>query len=110
MKDKFDSKVGRRIELEEVSAPDLQVDEQVVKVTRTDAAASPTETRLNDIAVRNPQALDAEIATAFDDAGRPTERMTVREYLDQVRREALADMQDAGLLEVAANCFLNGGL
>ena len=102
MKDKFDSKVGRRIELEEVSAPDLQVDEQVVKVTRTDAAASPTETRLNDIAVRNPQALDAEIATAFDDAGRPTERMTVREYL--------ADMQDAGLLEVAANCFLNGGL
>lgn len=72
--------------------------------------ASPTEARLAAIEARNPAALDAEIATDFDDAGRPTERMTVREYLDQVKREALADTQDAGLLEVAANCFLSGGL
>ena len=72
--------------------------------------ASPTETRLAAIEARNPAALDAEIAVDFDDAGRPTERMTVREYLDQVKREALADTQDAGLLEVAANCFLSGGL
>lgn len=72
--------------------------------------ANPLETRLADIEARNPAALDAEIATDFDDAGRPTERMTVREYLDQIKREALADTQDANLLEVAANCFLSGGL
>lgn len=78
--------------------------------TPTSQPASPLETRLAAIESRNPAAMDAEIATAFDADGKLTERMTVRDYLDQVKREALADTQDAGLLEVAANCFLSGGL
>ena len=71
---------------------------------------SPIETRINDIAARNPQALDVEMPTAFDDKGKVTERMTVRDYLEKVKQEAMADDMDANLLQVAANCFLSGGL
>lgn len=72
--------------------------------------ASPIAARINDIAARNPQALDVEMPTAFDDKGKVTERMTVRDYLEKVKQEAMADDLDANLLQVAANCFLSGGL
>lgn len=94
----------------EVLAKEQQAAAVDLPAAKAADSTSPTEARLAAIEARNPAALDAEIAVDFDDAGRPTERMTVREYLDQVKRDALADTQDAGLLEVAANCFLNGGL
>jgi hypothetical protein len=68
------------------------------------------DSRLADIEARNPAAMDAMIATEFDDAGKPTNSVSVRDFLEQVKRDAKADEQDAGLIEVAANCFLNGGL
>lgn len=73
------------------------------------AAVSPVAARLDDISYRNPSALDAEIAVAFDEKGKPTSTMTVREYLDMVKQEAASDIKDASLFEVAANCFLSGG-
>lgn len=62
------------------------------------------------MAVRNPNALDAEIPIDFDADGKPGTRMTVRDYLDMVKREAAQDAADADLIEVAANCFLSGGM
>lgn len=73
------------------------------------AAVSPVAARLDDISYRNPSALDAEIAVAFDENGKPTSTMTAREYLDKVKQEAASDVKDASLFEVAANCFLSGG-
>lgn len=78
-----------------------------VKVKAPDAP-NPLEARLSEMAVRNPTALDAEIAVEFDSAGKPTARMTLSEYLDRVKQEAAQDTGDASLLEVAATCFLSG--
>jgi hypothetical protein len=72
------------------------------------AGEASLDARLADISYRNPTALDAEIAVAFDEKGKPTSTMTVREYLDMVKQEAASDVKDASLLEVAANCFLSG--
>lgn len=74
------------------------------------APADPLEKALSDMAVRNPNALDAEIPIDFDADGKPGTRMTVRDYLDMVKREAAQDAADADLIEVAANCFLSGGM
>lgn len=73
-------------------------------------ATDPLTARLDEISFRNPQALDAEIAFEFDDTGKPTSKMSVRDYLDMVKREAAQDSMDASLIEVAANCFLSGGI
>lgn len=78
-----------------------------VKVQAPDAP-NPLESRLSDLTVRNPTALDAEIAVEFDATGKPTASMTLGEYLDMVKKEAAQDVGDASLLEVAANCFLSG--
>jgi hypothetical protein len=74
------------------------------------APADPLEKALSDMAVRNPNALDAEIPIDFDADGKPGTRMTVRDYLDMVKREAAQDAADADLIEVAATCFLSGGM
>jgi hypothetical protein len=71
---------------------------------------SPIESRLADIEARNPAALDAMIATQFDDNGKPTANTTLREYLDSVKREAAQEADDSKLVEVAVNCFLSGGV
>lgn len=73
------------------------------------AGEASLDARLADISYRNPTALDAEIAVAFDEKGKPTSTMTAREYLDMVKQEAASDIKDASLFEVAANCFLSGG-
>jgi hypothetical protein len=80
--------------------------------TKVDAPkpANPLDARLADIEVRNPTALDAEIPIEFDSNGKPTSTMTAREYLDMVKKEASQDAADANLIEVAANCFLSGGI
>lgn len=80
------------------------------KVVETKAPANPLEKSLSDIAGRNPTALDAEIPIDFDANGKPGTRITVRDYIDMVKREADQDTADADLIEVAANCFLRGGL
>ena len=72
------------------------------------AGEASLDARLADISYRNPTALDAEIAVAFDENGKPTSTMTAREYLDMVKQEAASDIKDASLFEVAANCFLGG--
>lgn len=72
--------------------------------------SNPLEDRLAEIEVRNPTALDAEIPVEFDDNGKPSKTVTAREYLDMVKKEAAADAQGADLIEVAANCFLSGGM
>jgi len=73
-------------------------------------AANPLDARLADLEVRNPTALDAEIPIEFDSNGKPTSTMTAREYLEMVKKEASQDAADANLIEVAANCFLSGGI
>lgn len=72
--------------------------------------ATQLDKMLADIAGRNPTALDAEIPIEFDADGKPAARMTVRDYIDMVKREASQDAADANLIEVAATCFLTGGL
>lgn len=74
------------------------------------APADPLEKALADMSVRNPTALDAEIPIDFDADGKPGTRMTVRDYLDMVKREASQDAADANLIEVAATCFISGGI
>ena len=89
---------------------------QAVENLRTGNLAEPPkpgsgiDARIEDINFRNPQALDSPIAVEFDDTGRPSKTMTAREYLDMVKKEAASDAQDANLIEVAANCFLSGGM
>jgi len=74
------------------------------------AAADPLQKALDGIEGRNPTALDAEIPIDFDADGKPATRMTMRDYLDMVKREAEQDAADANLIEVAATCFLRGGI
>lgn len=80
--------------------------------TKVDAPKpiNPLEARLADMEVRNPTALDAAMHAGFDDQGKPTGTMTARDYLDMIKKEAANDSADASLLEVAANCFLAGGV
>jgi len=80
--------------------------------TKVDAPkpSNPTESLLADLEVRNPTALDAEIPFEFDANGKPTTSMSAREYLDLVKKEAAMDAADANLIEVAATCFLSGGI
>lgn len=73
-------------------------------------ATDPLTARLDEISFRNPQALDAQIVVEFDDTGKPTSKISARDYLDMVKREAAQDSMDARLIEVAANCFLSGGI
>ena len=73
------------------------------------AQASAIESRLADIEARNPTALDTLMPVEFDDTGKPTKSVSARDYLEQVKREAQAQEADAGLLQVAANCFLSSG-
>lgn len=73
------------------------------------APASPLQARLDAEIVGNPAAMDTRLPIAFDDAGKVTETMTAREYLDAVAAEAAQESADANLLQVAANCFLTSG-
>jgi hypothetical protein len=70
---------------------------------------SPLEARIAELEARMPQALDAVMPVEFDDSGKPTKSLSARDYLEQVKREAQAEEADAGLIEVAANCFLSSG-
>lgn len=69
--------------------------------------ASPIDKVLRDLEVRNPTALDAEIPIEFDQSGKVTKTVSARQFLEDVQREADMDMKDAGLIEVAATCFLS---
>lgn len=62
---------------------------------------NPLDSQLKAIEVGNPTALDAEISM-------DTGKVTMREYLDMIKKEAAQDTTDASLIEVAANCFLSG--
>jgi hypothetical protein len=69
---------------------------------------TPTAARLADLVASNPKALDVELPTTFDSKGNVTGKVTARDFLAQIQREAAQDTQDASLLQVAANCFLSG--
>jgi hypothetical protein len=56
-----------------------------------------------------PHALDAQIATGWNDKGEITERMSARDYLAAVQRAAAAETADAELLQVAVMCALRAG-
>ena len=93
-------------------------DGQATAASRSAADAIPREAsastngvsaRLADIEARNPAALDTLMPVEFDDTGKPTKSVSARDYLEQVKREAQAQEADAGLLQVAANCFLSSG-
>lgn len=71
--------------------------------------ASPMQARLDAEIVGNPAVLETKLPTAFDDTGRVSESVTVREFLDRVKAEADLETADANLLQVAANCFLMNG-
>ena len=73
------------------------------------AKVSDVQTRLDAEIVGNPTALETKLPIAFDDAGKVTETMTAREYLDAVAAEAAQETADANLLKIAANCFLTTG-
>lgn len=73
------------------------------------AKTSDVQARLDAEIVGNPAALETRLPIAFDDAGKVTETMTAREYLDAVAAEAAQESADANLLQVAANCFLTSG-
>ena len=70
---------------------------------------SPLEARIAELEARMPQAMDSVMPVEFDDSGKPTKSLSARDYLEQVKREAQAEEADAGLIEVAANCFLSSG-
>lgn len=91
------------------AAPDAPAAKPADTGQPVSAGEASLDARLADISYRNPSALDAEIAVAFDEKGKPTSTMTAREYLDKVKQEAASDIKDASLFEVAANCFLSGG-
>lgn len=80
------------------------------KTMEAPTQGDPLAARIEAISFRNPQALDSQIAVEFGEDGRPTRTMPAREYLDMVKKEAEQETKDAGLLEIAANCFLSGGL
>lgn len=82
----------------------------IEKIAPDAPSTSPLAARINDISYRNPQALDAPMHLQMDDNGKSNGTMSVRDYLDKVKREAEQDAADANLLQVAANCFLSGGL
>lgn len=73
------------------------------------AKTSDVQARLDSEIVGNPAALETKLPTAFDDAGKVTETMTAREFLDAVKAEADQEAADANLLQVAATCFLTSG-
>jgi hypothetical protein len=73
------------------------------------APASPLQARLDAEIVGNPAALETKLPTAFDDAGKVTDSVTAREFLDTIKAEADQEAADADLLLVAANCFLTNG-
>jgi len=68
------------------------------------------EARLKEVTDGNPSALDAQIPIEFGDDGKPTRTVSAREYIEAVKKEATQDSLDARLLEVAANCFISGGM
>lgn len=70
---------------------------------------NPLQARIDSLIIGKPNALDEKMPTAFDDQGRVTESISMREYLDTVTRESQQDAADAELIQVAANCFLSGG-
>lgn len=73
------------------------------------AKTSDVQARLDAEIVWNPDALDVKMPTAFDEAGKVSEAITAREFLDAVKAEADQEAADANLLQVAATCFLTSG-
>lgn len=70
------------------------------------AKPSPLQERIDALIVGKPNALEEKMPIAFDEQGRPTEQVSMREYLDAVARESQQDAAEAELIQVAANCFL----
>lgn len=67
---------------------------------------NPLQERIDALIVGKPNALDEKMPIAFDDQGRATQQVSMREYLDTVARESQQDAAEAELIQVAANCFL----
>lgn len=74
-----------------------------------EGSASVEATRIAELESSNPQALDAQIVTGWDDKGAPLERMSARDYLAEVERMAGEEAADARLLDVAVQCALRAG-
>ena len=70
------------------------------------AQPSPLAARIDALIVGKPNALEEKMPIAFDDQGRATQTVSMREYLDTVSRESQQDAAEAELIQVAANCFL----
>ncbi|WP_439606869.1 hypothetical protein [Hydrogenophaga sp.] len=70
------------------------------------AKPNPLQERIDALIVGKPNALDEKMPIAFDDQGRATQQVSMREYLDTVARESQQDAAEAELIQVAANCFL----
>lgn len=72
---------------------------------------TPTEARFADLQARNPDVMDKPMQFDVDENGNAAgPATTAREYLERIQREADQDTADASLIEVAANCFLSGGM
>lgn len=72
------------------------------------AKPNPLQERIDALIVGKPNALEEKMPIAFDEQGRATEQVSMREYLDAVSRESQQDAAEAELIQVAANCFLRG--
>jgi hypothetical protein len=97
---------GNELKLQRDQGPSAS---QPASAAASQGAVSPLDARLQDIASRNPAALDLEIPAGYDETGKATGTVSLRDFLQNVKDEAAQDAADAGLIETAANCFLSGG-
>lgn len=108
-----DVQAALRIAQDAVNRPPGELQPAQVSKATSEASASatglsPEQGRIASLDASNPAALDAEVITGWDDKGQPTERMTARQYLEQVEKFAAEEVADSQLLQVAAECALRG--
>lgn len=70
------------------------------------AKPNPLQERIDALIVGKPNALEEKMPITFDEQGRATEQVSMREYLESVSRESQQEAAEAELIQVAANCFL----
>lgn len=75
----------------------------------TPAAVSALDASIEALKVGKPTALDAQIPVEFDASGKVSKSVKASEFLDMVKQEAAHEVDDARLLQVAANCFISNG-
>jgi hypothetical protein len=107
-----DTPAAIKIAQEALGRPPGDVQPQQALLARPQAETRPAGTdaaRLAELEQVAPHALDAQIATGWDDKGQITERMSARDYLAEVQRVATMEAADAELLQVAVMCALRAG-